>query len=153
PVPIDPLGFHAALEELAAGLNITGSVRCRVRLAATARPPSATVATELYRIIQEAVNNALRHGQATRIDIAGDATSRAFRVRVDDNGNGLPHGDEQHPDGFGYQIMQYRAAALGGVVWWKNRPGGGTRVVCELRQGLEERTGGDAQTAYNSTGR
>ncbi|MFM8583387.1 MAG: PAS domain S-box protein, partial [Planctomycetaceae bacterium] len=79
PVPIDPLGFHAALEELAAGLNVTGSVRCRIRLAPAACPPSATVATEFYRIIQEAVNNALRHGQATRIDIAGDATSRAFR--------------------------------------------------------------------------
>jgi two-component system CheB/CheR fusion protein len=153
PVPIDPLGFHAALAELAAGLNVTGGVRCRVRLPPTVRPPSATVATELYRIIQEAVNNALRHGQATRIDIVGEATSRLFRIRVDDNGDGLPDGGEHHPGGFGYQIMQYRAAAMGGAVWWKNRPGGGTRVVCELRHGLEERSGGDAQTAYDSTGR
>jgi len=153
PVPIDPWGFQAAIEDLASGLNASGKVRCRVRLDADLRLKSATVATELYRIIQEALSNSIRHGQATRIAIVGNLTAHGLRLRIDDNGQGLPADQLSQTNGFGRRTMQYRASLIGGAVWWRSRPGGGTRVVCELTQGLEDNAGGDAKTALDPAGR
>jgi two-component system CheB/CheR fusion protein len=71
------------------------------------------VATNLYCIAQEAVNNALRHGAPARITIRLDAGPRLGRLTVADDGRGLGAGAEES-EGMGLRIMRYRATMVGG---------------------------------------
>ena len=71
------------------------------------------VTTSAYRIVQEALINALRHAAASRIDVSVGVESEQLVVRVDDNGVGLPPTWDQ-PGHYGVRGMRERAAALGG---------------------------------------
>ena len=80
-----------------------------------------------YRILQEAVTNALRHADARSIAIRIGSDSRILALDIVDDGRGLPQ-DWQRPGHFGVRGMRERARALGGEVEVANRPQGGTRV-------------------------
>lgn len=85
------------------------------------------VATHLYRIAQEALNNAIRHGQAQTVTIRLAADPEALHLWVRDDGTGIP---EQLPDtsGMGLRIMHYRARLLDGHLEIRRREEGGTEV-------------------------
>jgi two-component system sensor histidine kinase UhpB len=87
-----------------------------------------------YRILQEAVTNALRHASANRIAIRIDSDERALVLDVADDGRGLAQ-DWQRRGHFGVRGMQERARALGGEVSIENRDEGGTRVHASLPLG------------------
>lgn len=84
-----------------------------------------------YRIVQEAVTNALRHAQARRIDIAVGVVGGALQVEVSDDGRGLA-ADWRRPGHYGVRGMHERARALGGEVDVGDRDGGGVRVRARL---------------------
>jgi two-component system sensor histidine kinase UhpB len=84
-----------------------------------------------YRILQEAVTNALRHASANRIAIRIDSDERALVLDVADDGRGLVQ-DWQRRGHYGVRGMQERARALGGEVAIQNRDEGGTRVSARL---------------------
>jgi two-component system sensor histidine kinase UhpB len=84
-----------------------------------------------YRILQEAVTNALRHASANRIAIRIDSDQNALVLDVADDGRGLAQ-DWQRRGHFGVRGMQERARALGGEVAIQNRDEGGTRVTARL---------------------
>ncbi len=90
---------------------------------------SYTLAT--YRILQEAVTNALRHADARTIAIRIGSDAHALLLDVVDDGRGLPH-DWQRPGHFGVRGMRERARALGGEIEIENRREGGTRVHARL---------------------
>jgi len=93
------------------------------------------VAIHLYRIAQEAVSNALKHGKAGRIEINLTASANAAALAVTDNGVGLPRKPRKRT-GMGLRIMRYRAEVIGGTLSAEPLPGGGTRVVCTLPEAL-----------------
>jgi len=70
-----------------------------------------TNASHLYRIAQEALTNAARHGHATRVDMALCASATAFTLRIADDGKGFPKA--QVATGMGLKIMRYRAGMIG----------------------------------------
>lgn len=72
-----------------------------------------------YRIAQEAVSNAVKHGAATAIRIALTPTPQGLQLSVEDNGKGFPTAADQ-PEGIGLHVMQYRARALGGTLEFKS---------------------------------
>lgn len=72
----------------------------------------------VYRIIQEAVSNAVRHGGATAVIVTLSPASGAMRLTITNNGKGLPVGTAR-PEGIGMHVMQYRARALGGSLSFK----------------------------------
>ncbi len=68
----------------------------------------------VYRIAQEAVSNAVRHGKATSVRIALATNPKGVVMRVEDNGQGLPE-ESKRPEGIGMHVMKYRARVLGGT--------------------------------------
>src|SRR6185312_5094246 len=84
-----------------------------------------------YRIVQEAVTNALRHADARNVAIRIGSDARALAIEIVDDGRGLPQ-DWQRPGHFGVRGMRERARALGGEVAIGNRAEGGTRVTARL---------------------
>jgi two-component system sensor kinase FixL len=91
-----------------------------------------SAATHLYRIAQESVQNAIRHGKASRVIIELTAGPKMVRLSVVDNGVGIP-GDGQLKAGMGLRTMSHRAHVIGGAFHIRRQTKGGSRVVCEIR--------------------
>jgi PAS domain S-box-containing protein len=93
-------------------------------------------ASHLYRIAQEAINNAIRHGKASRIKVLLQALQDQVRLEVSDNGNGF------HPstngDGVGLRTMEYRVQLMNGVLQIEPMPEGGTTIRCILPVGRND---------------
>ena len=81
----------------------------------------------IYRIVQEAASNSVRHGKATAIRIVAVQQNKMIRLSVEDNGCGLPL-PSARPEGIGMHAMSYRAKILGGEVAFKNHPPKGAIV-------------------------
>src|SRR5262249_8801975 len=94
------------------------------------RSLNAELANHLYRIAQEAVRNAVRHGQARSIRLHLSAARAKVKLSITDDGIGMP-GDALDAVGMGLKIMCYRARMLGGDVSFEPVEPSGTRVVCE----------------------
>jgi PAS domain S-box-containing protein len=86
-------------------------------------------ATHLYRIAQEAVVNAVRHGKARHITIALIACEESIRLSVEDDGSGFAVRAAQG-SGMGLKIMRYRARMIGADLRIDSVPGGGTTIRC-----------------------
>jgi len=84
----------------------------------------------LYRIAQEAINNATRHGKPENIFLFLNAGARSLRLRVVDDGAGISESDS---NGMGLDIMRYRARLIGGQLTIRRRNGRGTIVSCTAR--------------------
>lgn len=87
-------------------------------------------ATHLYRIAQEAVSNALRHGEATRIRMSMERTQNQATFTIADNGKGIAKMDEG--PGMGLRTIRFRAAELGGSLDCQSRDGGGLCIICRF---------------------
>jgi two-component system, NarL family, sensor histidine kinase UhpB len=129
PVGLDDLGLAAALEHCANEWrsrlpSAQIDMLCRVDLEALDEPRSMVI----FRLVQEALTNVVRHSGATRvrIHIAGSPSSRGIEVAIDDNGRGtdlsLPRA------GLGLVGMRERVAALGGSIALASNPGAGFRI-------------------------
>ncbi len=90
--------------------------------------------THLYRITQEAVNNAIKHGKARNVSIVLIRARGTITVSVRDDGIGFPDVLPKKK-GMGLQTMRYRAALIGATLSILRLPTGGTRVDCALGQG------------------
>ncbi len=134
PVRLEAEGLTDALRELAVGTRKVFGCDCRFRCDPPVLVPDHTVAIHLYRIAQEAVSNAIKHGKAQRIDIGLTAHGRSVTLAVKDNGTGLPRRLPRRT-GMGLRIMRYRAEVIGGALMVEPVPGGGTRVLCTVTEG------------------
>lgn len=125
-----PAQLAQSLSQLAESTQRMHGVECRIDFASDAADHTTSmVANELYRIAQEAVTNAVRHGRATRIDIEATRLGRYFLLSVADDGIGFTAA-ESGCDSMGVRIMHYRARHLGGNLTIGRRRSGGTLVVC-----------------------
>ncbi len=88
-------------------------------------------ATHLYRIAQEAVNNAIRHGKPRQIFISLTNRKGVVELTVEDDGTGLPE-EWQKQRGLGTRIMAHRAGMIGGTFSIEPNPTGGTFVKCSM---------------------
>jgi PAS domain S-box-containing protein len=88
---------------------------------------SAEAAQHVYRIAQEALNNARRHAQATQISLTLRADGSQLTLDVVDDGVGIP-ASSRDVDGIGLKIMDHRAQILGGTLSIESSPGKGTKV-------------------------
>ncbi len=122
---------EARLEELLDHLGEAVAARTRIPVTVTAEgkhaiPPDVQVA--LYRVAQEALNNAARHAHASHIDIVLQTRLEAIELIVRDDGRAFDLIDVK-PGHFGLQTMRERAEATGADFNVKSAPGTGTEVV------------------------
>ena len=122
--------LKSALEDLATNSAAIFDVQCDLSFAAPWVCDENTV-LQLYRITQESISNAVRHGQADRISVDVTADNGSIGLAVRDNGRGLPD-DWAKRAGQGTRIMQYRAGVLGGTVSLQNLDGKGAAVMCRI---------------------
>lgn len=129
PVVLESEGLMAALDNLARNTNRPGVLACRFKCPKATPIGDSLTATHLYRIAQEAVNNALKHSGAKAITILLTVADESLQLTVSDNGKGLP--DTFAPNsGMGLHIMQYRARLLGGTLAVRPAKPKGTSVTC-----------------------
>ena len=127
----------AAIEALARTSSLSGTdVQARAHFDAPLSLP-VEARTHLLRIVQEAVQNALKHAHADSVAVELWVRPGAVMLSIEDDGRGLPPGsDAGH--GLGMRTMRFRAAAIGGRLSVSARRGGGTRIVCEAPQAAVE---------------
>jgi signal transduction histidine kinase len=131
PVVLESEGLMSALKELAEDTIKLFDVRCHFVNNAPVLIHSHTAATHLYRIAQEAVSNAVKHGKAKSIEIHLSDEPQRIILMVKDNGTGFkpPSGGGK---GMGLRIMQYRASLIGARVLLQPPTAGGLEVLCFL---------------------
>lgn len=132
PVHVDHSGLAAALSDLARMTTRLTGVAIEVNEGIDAHLDDPESSMHLYRIAQEAVANAVRHGKATRIRINLDLVGDSLILIIDDNGPGLALLKSNKGDGMGLRTMRYRAQALGAALDFQDAPDGGARVFCSL---------------------
>jgi signal transduction histidine kinase len=136
PLELSEVGFRQVLRRLARSASESFGVFVTIRFHGdSAHMPTGTLAENLYRIAQESIANAVKHGHAKRVALRVSAGETKVILTATDDGTGI---DLDHRGkGMGLQIMNYRARMLGGLVAVQRTRTGGTRVRCVMpRNGL-----------------
>jgi len=132
PLPLDHVGLAEALNDLLGDWRLQHPlVEFMLDVQKLPPDPGEALATAAYRIVQEAVNNALRHGEPSRVQIQMHVEGVDLSIRVTDNGHGLPVGWRQ-PGHYGVLGMRERAVALGGSFELQKPDGGGVCVSARI---------------------
>jgi PAS domain S-box-containing protein len=131
PVSLTADGLMNSLKELAELTRTGGRMACEFACPDPVMLADLNVATQLYRIAQEAVSNAIRHSGATHIRIGLARAGARLELTVEDNGKGLPK-DFAGKRGMGLSTMHYRARLIGANLDMASIPGDGVRFCCTL---------------------
>lgn len=132
PVKMEEVGLASALEELTVSITRLTGTRCSFASSGRAIMLDDSAAMHLYRIAQEATNNAMKHGKARRIVVSLAGGDFAATLRIEDDGIGISK-TSNTSGGMGLNIMQYRARLSGGDLQVEAQPKGGTTVSCTVR--------------------
>ncbi len=133
PVNLEEGGLRAALRDFTVHVNKVFGIHCVLDCDRDLAINDDSVNTHLYHIVQEAVNNGIRHGRARQIVIALKRQGGLLTLRVRDNGVGIPESMDRSK-GMGLNTMEYRARRLGGTLEVRRKSEGGTEVVCILNR-------------------
>ena len=133
PTVLDDVGLAPALARLVANTSERSgvSVDAVVDSAPELAKVSSEIATVVYRVVQEALTNVVRHAQATNASVAVTAAAGRLRALVEDNGIGFDPTEPAHGH-LGLQGMSERAEIVGGTVSVASVPGSGTTIVLEI---------------------
>lgn len=133
PFELDAGGLAMALEELCREASLASRVDCRFESAATVHVADNETATQLYRIAQESLANALKHGHARQVRLKlGEPRRGWIALSVADDGVGFD--PDAGSGGLGLGIMRYRAGLIGADLTIARGADGGTLVQCVLTQ-------------------
>ncbi len=134
PTILDDLGWIPAIRFLAEGISKRANLPIHIDAAVPGRPP-ATIETTLYRIVQEALTNAVKHAKASNVWIRAWRENLVLCCSIRDNGGGFDsnqaHAARGHK-GLGLIAMQERVTAIGGTLHIESRPGHGTELSIRL---------------------
>lgn len=131
PVPLETEGLASALRHLARTTTRLSGIPCQARCAEGVMTASHSIDVRLFRIAQEAVNNAVRHAGATHIVIGAHLDEGGLALTVADDGRGIPRKRSGSP-GLGLQLMRHRAEVVGGSLNLQRTQPRGTLVTCRV---------------------
>ena len=129
PVMSDAQGLMSALQFWAHEVEDIFGVECTFECETPVLVHDNAAATHLYRIAQEAVNNAIKHGQARKVLVRLTAENGSGTLLIADDGEGIPD-DRANSPGMGLHIMSYRSSTIGGRLQVKRNAMRGTSVSC-----------------------
>jgi PAS domain S-box-containing protein len=129
PVVSDAHGLMSALTRYAEEMQDLFRITCRFECGSPVLVYDVNVATHLYHIAREAVNNAIKHGQPSHVVIGLSAENGEGTLSVQDDGDGFPEIPASHA-GMGLNIMNYRANMIGGSLDVRKNFTEGTSVIC-----------------------
>jgi signal transduction histidine kinase len=134
PVDLEARGLVAALRRLAGNAERLFRIRCTFEERGDALIHDETTASHLYRIAQEAVSNAVKHGHATEVNIGLASEETLLRLWIRDDGSGFAEDWREH-QGLGVRTMAYRARIIGATldISAPSEDQSGTEITCTLR--------------------
>jgi len=130
PPDLDDLGVVAAIERYVQQINRTG-LPCQLEVIGEQRRLSPEARLGVYRIVQEALHNALRHAHADEALVKMEWLDDRLRVTIRDNGSGFDPEQAPSPTSLGLLSMRERAAAIGATLDIASRLGTGTAIILE----------------------
>ncbi len=130
PAHLDQVGLSLALESLANSVSRLQGISCTFAAHGAVTRLKEAMAGDFYRIAQEAISNATRHGKAKRIAIDLAVADGLTTLRIEDDGTGMEANKGDQHDGLGLNLMRYRARQNGGDLHIATAPGAGTTVLC-----------------------
>jgi two-component system sensor histidine kinase UhpB len=133
PAILDDLGLAAAVEWLAQDFAERTGLACQAHVSLDGDPPGRETGVGLFRILQEALTNVVRHAEARRVEIRLQQRDGVATLEVTDDGCGISEATTSGPLALGVVGMRERALALGGDFEIGALPGGGTRVAVRIR--------------------
>ncbi|MBN1796771.1 MAG: sensor histidine kinase, partial [Sedimentisphaerales bacterium] len=134
PVDIETGGLASALKTLASNIEKTMGVTCRFQCEKSFSVKNLVEAKQIYRIVQEAITNAVRHGKAKNINIKLHLTKKVTVLSVKNDGLDFPKLSPRSK-GMGLKIMKYRTDLIGGSLDIRKGDKGGTVVTCIFPNG------------------
>jgi two-component system, LuxR family, sensor kinase FixL len=136
PVEFEANGLMSALRELAAHAQTLFHIECRFECPEPVLIRNNVFATHLYRIAQESINNAVKHGKAKRVTISLKPVGGKFALTVTDDGIGFTNETKKN-SGMGLNIMKYRASVVAAALEVRSGVDGtGTTVACIFQTNL-----------------
>ncbi|MDD5140294.1 MAG: PAS domain S-box protein [Verrucomicrobiales bacterium] len=136
PVELETNGLMSALHELVAHVQKLFNIECRFECPEPVLIQNNVFATHLYRIVQEAINNAVKHGKPRRILVSLKPAGGRFALAVTDDGTGFST-ESQKSGGMGLHIMKYRAGVVNAALEVRSgADGAGTTVMCVFQENL-----------------
>ncbi len=126
PVHLVAFGLQSALNEIAENTQLATNIHCSFEGDTSLVFHNNTLATHLYYIVQEAVNNAVKHATASSIEISLTQENECLHLRIIDDGRGMEN--KQQGKGIGMQIMKYRVLVIGAFLEITSNSEGGTIV-------------------------
>jgi len=130
PPDLDDLGIVAAIEAYVSTIQRT-NIHVRLDLEEEPEGLSPDVRLGMYRIVQEALHNLMRHSGADQALVKLDTTDEDIRLTSRDNGSGFDPDLAVRPTSLGLMSMRERAEAIGARLTILSRPGGGTAILLE----------------------
>ena len=125
-------GLLASLEDEVSWVNTSRSIRCSLVVEGAFNRMESQVELMLFRIAQEAIQNGLKHSEATEITVRLAYYDTAFKMTISDNGKGFDVDNDKLKQGVGVLGMRHRAKIAGGALDIFAEPGKGTRVEVRL---------------------
>lgn len=130
-IELENEGLQVAIDRLCERAEEFTEILCSFECPKDIKIEKSIVALHLYRIAQEAINNAVKHGQATKIFVRLEVNKMKLQLVVEDNGIGFDSEERIHK-GMGIKTMKYRSHILGGKLYISETSEGGTRVICSI---------------------
>ncbi len=131
PFEISANGLGEALRALTESTQSTSGIPCTLKSTHSELVHDNRIAEHLYRIAQEALNNAIKHADAKRISITLHADRQLITLSIHDDGKGIQKKNTT-PNNLGIDIMHYRAKLIDAQLTIKPATGGGTLLTCQL---------------------
>jgi len=132
PVGSDPDALQIGLAELAERINSLRRIQCRFVCPDPVTVTDPSVAGHLFRIAQEAVNNAIKHARASEVTIRLMQTPTQLQLEIADDGTGLTKARGAKSDGIGLGVMKHRASAIGAELTVTSKRHTGVTIRCVL---------------------
>lgn len=128
PVILDDLGLGAAIQWHVGDFQKRTGIRCDVHIGMNSYGPDRERSTALFRTLQEALTNVLRHAEATKVSVRLTETAGAYVLQVNDNGRGITRGEISGRRSLGLLGIRERAGFWGGIVEIEGFPRRGTTL-------------------------